>query len=91
MTTTGWSSSTKPGPCYAQRPRRYVASLNPVARFLAARIFGPHRKLLLAARSVWLRAAKWCPAVAGSGDQQAKAELCCIEIDEVAVAFGPPA
>ena len=27
----------------------------------------------------------------GSGDEQAKAKLCCVEIDEVAVAFGPPA
>jgi hypothetical protein len=27
----------------------------------------------------------------GSGDEQAKAEFCCIESDEVAVAFGPPA
>jgi hypothetical protein len=26
-----------------------------------------------------------------SGDEQAKAKLCCIESDEVAVAFGPPA
>jgi hypothetical protein len=30
-------------------------------------------------------------AVAGSGDKQAKAKLCRLEIDEVAVAFGPPA
>jgi hypothetical protein len=30
------------------------------------------------------------PGVAGSGDKQAKAKLCCVEIDEVAVAFGPP-
>ncbi len=29
--------------------------------------------------------------VAGSGDKQAKAKLCRVEIDEVAVAFGPPA
>jgi hypothetical protein len=28
---------------------------------------------------------------AGSGHEQAKAKLCCIERDEVAVAFGPPA
>jgi hypothetical protein len=29
--------------------------------------------------------------VAGSGDEQAKAKLCCcVEIDEVAIAFGPP-
>jgi hypothetical protein len=27
---------------------------------------------------------------AGSGDEQASAKLCCVEIDEVAVAFGPP-
>jgi hypothetical protein len=27
----------------------------------------------------------------GSGYEQAKAKLCCIESDEVAVAFGPPA
>jgi hypothetical protein len=27
----------------------------------------------------------------GSGDKQAKAKLCRVEIDEVAVAFGPPA
>ena len=27
----------------------------------------------------------------GSGYEQAKAELCRVEIDEVAVAFGPPA
>lgn len=27
---------------------------------------------------------------AGSGDKQAKAKLCCIEIDEVAVAVCPP-
>jgi hypothetical protein len=39
----------------------------------------------------WLRAAKSYPDVAGSGDKQAKAKLCCVEIDEVAVAFGPPA
>jgi hypothetical protein len=26
----------------------------------------------------------------GSGDEQAKAKLCCVEIDETAVAFGPP-
>jgi hypothetical protein len=38
----------------------------------------------------WLRAAKSYPDVAGSGDKQAKAELCRVEIDEVAVAFGPP-
>jgi hypothetical protein len=37
-----------------------------------------------------LRAAKSYPDVAGSGDKQAKAKLCCVEIDEVAVAFGPP-
>jgi hypothetical protein len=36
-----------------------------------------------------LRAAKWYPAVPGSGDKQAKAKLCRLEIDEVAVAFGP--
>jgi len=30
------------------------------------------------------------PDVEGSGDQQASAKLCCVEIDEVAVAFGPP-
>jgi hypothetical protein len=30
------------------------------------------------------------PDVAGSGDKQASAKLCCVEIDEVAVAFGPP-
>jgi hypothetical protein len=29
--------------------------------------------------------------VAGSGDEQAGAKLCCVEIDEAAVAFGPPA
>ncbi len=29
--------------------------------------------------------------MAGSGDKQAKAKLCSAEIDEVAVAFGPPA
>jgi hypothetical protein len=28
--------------------------------------------------------------VAGSGDKQAKAKLCRVEIDEVAVAFSPP-
>jgi hypothetical protein len=28
--------------------------------------------------------------VGGSGDKQASAKLCCVEIDEVAVAFGPP-
>jgi hypothetical protein len=39
----------------------------------------------------WLRAAKSYPDVAGSGDKQAKAKLCCVEIDEVTVAFGPPA
>ena len=27
----------------------------------------------------------------GSGDEQAKAKLRCVESDEVAVAFGPPA
>ena len=32
-----------------------------------------------------------CPAVPGSGDKQAKAKVCSVEIDEVAVAFGPPA
>jgi hypothetical protein len=26
----------------------------------------------------------------GSGDEQAKAKLCCVEIDEVAIAFDPP-
>src|SRR5580692_1004773 len=31
------------------------------------------------------------PGAAGSGDEQAKAELRGIESDEVAVAFGPPA
>jgi hypothetical protein len=36
------------------------------------------------------RAAKSCPGAAGSGDKQAKAKLCRIEIDEVAVAFCPP-
>ena len=46
--------------------------------------------------------ARWaCPAGAGSnlypvcggglGYEQAKAKLCCVESDEVAVAFGPPA
>ena len=35
--------------------------------------------------------AKWYQAVAGSGDKQAKAKLCRLEIEEVAVAFGPPA
>ena len=29
--------------------------------------------------------------MAGSGDKQASAKLCLLEIDEVAVAFGPPA
>jgi hypothetical protein len=29
--------------------------------------------------------------VAGSGDKQAQAKLCRVEIDDVAVAFGPPA
>ena len=29
--------------------------------------------------------------VAGSGDKQAQAKLCHVEIDDVAVAFGPPA
>src|ERR1022692_2143302 len=38
----------------------------------------------------WFRAAKWYPAVAGSGDKQASAKLWRLEIDEVAVAFGPP-
>ncbi len=38
----------------------------------------------------WLRAARSYPDVAGSGDEQASAKLCCVEIDEVAVAFGPP-
>src|ERR1022692_238885 len=38
----------------------------------------------------WFRAAKWYPAVAGSGDKQASAKLCRLEIDEVAVAFSPP-
>ena len=28
--------------------------------------------------------------MAGSGDKQASAKLCHLEIDEVAVAFGPP-
>ncbi len=37
-----------------------------------------------------LRAAKSYPDVTGSGDKQAKAKLCRIEIDEVAVAFFPP-
>jgi hypothetical protein len=37
-----------------------------------------------------LRAAKSFPDVAGSGDKQAEAKLCCVEIDKVAVAFGPP-
>jgi hypothetical protein len=32
---------------------------------------------------------KWYQAVAGSGDKQAKAKLCRLEIEEVAVAFGP--
>src|SRR5436190_11822161 len=36
--------------------------------------------LRLQYRSLW----------AGSGDKQAKAKLCRVEIDEVAVAFGPP-
>ena len=31
------------------------------------------------------------PDVAGSGDKKAKAKLCRLESDEVAVAFGPPA
>jgi hypothetical protein len=30
------------------------------------------------------------PGCGGSGDEQAKAKLCCVEIDEVAIAFGPP-
>jgi hypothetical protein len=48
-----------------------------------------------------LTGARWaCPAGAGSnlpqsaggsGDEQAKAKLRCIESDEVAVTFGPPA
>jgi hypothetical protein len=38
----------------------------------------------------WLRAATSYPDMAGSGDKQAKAELCCIEVDEIAVAFCPP-
>jgi hypothetical protein len=29
--------------------------------------------------------------MAGSGDKQTTAKLCCVEIEEVAVAFGPPA
>ncbi len=32
-----------------------------------------------------------CRSAAGSGYEQAKAKLRCIESDEVAVAFGPPA
>jgi hypothetical protein len=34
--------------------------------------------------------AKWYQAVAGSGDKQAKANLCRLEIEEVTVAFEPP-
>jgi hypothetical protein len=34
--------------------------------------------------------AKWYQTAAGSGDKQAKAKLCRLEIEEVAVAFGPP-
>jgi hypothetical protein len=30
------------------------------------------------------------PACGGSGDEQAKAKLCRVEIDEVVVAFDPP-
>jgi hypothetical protein len=30
------------------------------------------------------------PGCGGSGDEQAKAKLSCVEIDEVAIAFGPP-
>jgi hypothetical protein len=35
-------------------------------------------------------AVKSYPDVAGSGDVQAKAKLCYIEIDEAAVTFCPP-
>jgi hypothetical protein len=31
-----------------------------------------------------------CSTVVGSDDKQPKAKLCCVEIDEIAVAFGPP-
>src|SRR5438105_15953159 len=37
-----------------------------------------------------VRAAICTQSAAGSGDKQAKAKLCRREIDEVAVAFGPP-
>jgi hypothetical protein len=50
-----------------------------------------HEVRKCAAPGGWLRAAKSYPDAAGSGDKQASAKLCCVEIDEVAVAFGPPA
>src|SRR5438105_11076587 len=37
-----------------------------------------------------VRAATCTQSAAGSGDEQAKAKLCHLEIDEVAVTFGPP-
>jgi hypothetical protein len=36
------------------------------------------------------QASKRYPDVAVSDDEQTSAKLCCVEIDEVAVAFGPP-
>src|SRR5438552_16312578 len=37
-----------------------------------------------------VRAATCTQSAAGSGDEQAKAKVCRLEIDEVAVTFGPP-
>jgi hypothetical protein len=42
-------------------------------------------------RDPGLEDVSWSNAVASSGDKQASAKLCCVEIEEVAVAFGPPA
>ena len=49
-----------------------------------------HRLPAVAAALEPSSAANSYPDVVGSGDEQASAKLCCVEIDEVAVAFGPP-
>jgi len=79
MNVQGPSQTTLWPPARPNPRRTGPASYREVDILLHARLDRP-----------WLRAAKSYPDVAGSGDKQAKAELCCIEIDEVAVAFCPP-
>jgi putative transposase len=74
----GWAVSHAADDAARTRPSRHAR--DPQAQpFWAEKLTSPHPKQLVPSLRL------------GSGYEQAKAELRCIESDEVAVAFGPPA